>query len=291
MEYKLENENLIVLASTYGAELHSIKEKADNTEYLWNGDEKYWKCHAPVLFPIVGKVNGGKYKVEGKEYELPQHGLARVREFEVVCKSETTIVFQLNYDEKTLKVYPYKFTLRIGYALFENGIETSYEVINMDQKEIYFSIGAHPAFLCPIVKGESFNDYYFKFSEEENCQRMLLNKDGNLTDKKGEGLNNSAVIKLNQELFKDDALIFDNLSSTEISLLSNKSNKGITMDFSGFPYLGLWSKPSGAPFVCIEPWYGHADYEDFSGEFKEKEGVQRLAVGESFKASYTVTIK
>ena len=99
------------------------------------------------------------------------------------------------------------------------------------------------------------------------------------------------MIKLNQELFKDDALIFDNLSSTEISLLSNKSNKGITMDFSGFPYLGLWSKPSGAPFVCIEPWYGHADYEDFSGEFKEKEGVQRLAVGESFKASYTVTIK
>ena len=120
MIYTLENENIRVVASSNGGELNSIKKINDETEYLWNGDEKYWKYNAPVLFPIVGKVNGGKYKVDGIEYELPQHGLARTREFKLIEKSESRIVFELRYDEETLKVYPFKFILRIGYMIYKD---------------------------------------------------------------------------------------------------------------------------------------------------------------------------
>ena len=291
MIYTLENENIRVVASSNGGELHSIKKRNDETEYLWNGDERYWKYHAPVLFPIVGKVNGGKYKIDGIEYELPQHGLARTREFKLIEKSESRIVFELQYDEETLKVYPFKFVLRIGYTLMEYGVETSYEVINKDNKDIYFSIGGHPAYMCPINQGESFEDYYFEFDKVEKSSKILLNSNGLFTKNKELFMENSKELPLSIEIFKDDAIVFNDLKSNKISLKSRKSDKSVTMDFSGFPYLGLWTKPTGAPFVCIEPWFGHADYEDFNGDFKDKEGINKLAVGKSFKAAYLVTVQ
>lgn len=291
MIYTLENENIRVVASSNGGELHSIKKINDETEYLWNGDERYWKYHAPVLFPIVGKVNGGKYKIDGIEYELPQHGLARTREFKLIEKSESRIVFELQYDEETLKVYPFKFILRIGYTLMEYGVETSYEVINNDNKDIYFSIGGHPAYMCPINQGESFEDYYFEFDKVEKSSKILLNSNGLFTKNKELFMENSKELPLSIEIFKDDAIVFNDLKSNKISLKSRKSDKSVTMDFSGFPYLGLWTKPTGAPFVCIEPWFGHADYEDFNGDFKDKEGINKLAVGKSFKAAYLVTVQ
>ena len=291
MIYTLENENIRVVASSNGGELNSIKKINDETEYLWNGDEKYWKYNAPVLFPIVGKVNGGKYKVDGIEYELPQHGLARTREFKLIEKSESRIVFELQYDEETLKVYPFKFVLRIGYTLMEYGVETSYEVINKDNKDIYFSIGGHPAYMCPINQGESFEDYYFEFDKVEKSSKILLNSNGLFTKNKELFMENSKELPLSIEIFKDDAIVFNDLKSNKISLKSRKSDKSVTMDFSGFPYLGLWTKPTGAPFVCIEPWFGHADYEDFNGDFKDKEGINKLAVGKSFKAAYLVTVQ
>ena len=263
----------------------------NETEYLWNGDERYWEYHAPVLFPIVGKVNGGKYKIDGIEYELPQHGLARTREFKLIEKSESRIVFELQYDEETLKVYPFKFVLRIGYTLMEYGVETSYEVINKDNKDIYFSIGGHPAYMCPINQGESFEDYYFEFDKVEKSSKILLNSNGLFTKNKELFMENSKELPLSIEIFKDDAIVFNDLKSNKISLKSRKSDKSVTMDFSGFPYLGLWTKPTGAPFVCIEPWFGHADYEDFNGDFKDKEGINKLAVGKSFKAAYLVTVQ
>jgi galactose mutarotase-like enzyme len=290
MLYTLENKNLIITASTYGGELHSIREKIDNTEYLWNGDEKFWKYHAPVLFPIVGKVNDGKYKVEGKLFELPQHGLARTREFVLAEKTEDSITFQLDYSNETLEVYPYKFTLKIKYTLLEDRVITSYTVINKDNKEIFFSIGAHPAFMCPIKSGETIEDYYFEFNKVENSSKMLLNKDGYLLYERVECLEDSNIIPLSLDLFKNDALIFDDLKSNRISLKSKNHKKLLTMDFTGFPYMGLWTKDTGAPFVCIEPWCGHADYYDFQGEFKDKKGINKLEVGQVFNISYTVII-
>ena len=166
MEYTLENKNIKISTRTFGGELTSLSSKKDNTEYLWNGDEKYWKYHSPILFPIVGKVLNNKYIAEGKEYELPQHGLARTKEFKMIEKDDNHIVFELLWSEDTLKVYPYKFSLRLSYELLENGVKVGYKVINLDDKEIYFSIGGHPAFNMHINEDNALDDYY---RLNENC--------------------------------------------------------------------------------------------------------------------------
>ena len=288
MLYILENEKIKIVTSTKGGELHSLINKNDGTEYLWNSN--YWSYHAPVLFPIVGKVKNGKYKVDGKTYELSQHGLARVREFEMIEKTDNTIVFELLYSEDTLKVYPYKFSLKITYTLVENGVITGYTVENRDNRDIYFSIGAHPAFMCPIEAGELINDYYFELNEKETCETMLISSEGYFKHERKGCLVESDIIPLSFETFKNDSLVFESLKANKITLKSRNHNKAVTMDFTGFPYMAIWTKASGAPFVCIEPWYGHADYEDFTGELKDKEGIEKLEIGEVFNSKYVVTI-
>lgn len=292
MNYILENENIKISANTLGGELANLMNKKNSTEYLWNGDEAYWKYHSPILFPTVGKVLNGKYLVEGKTYELPQHGLARTREFNMVEKDDNHIVFELLYSEDTLKIYPYKFSLKLSYELLDNGVKVGYNVTNLDDKDIYFSIGGHPAFMCPIEDGEKFDDYYFEFNKLENADIMELNADtGYFSGVTKQYFHNENIVNLSLDLFKDDALVFTNLKSNLITLKSKNHDRSLAMDFSGFPYLAIWTKPTGAPFVCIEPWYGHSDYQDFKSEFKDKAGIEKLEIGKSFTASYSLFVK
>ncbi|MFA9398423.1 MAG: aldose 1-epimerase family protein [Clostridiaceae bacterium] len=290
MIYKIENDLLEILLNSEGAELTSIKGKNDNLEYLWIGDKNYWGRHAPVLFPIVGKVNNNTYRLNDEIYHLNQHGLARDCNFEILSTGENFIKFSLKYSEETLKIYPYKFNLKIKYTLIDSKIQIDYEVINLDKDEIYFSIGAHPGFNCPLLPNESFDDYYIQFEKNETCPTMVLNKEGFLKREKISYLKDSNIINLNDNTFKNDALIFKNLISNRISLKSNKSSKSISLDFKGFPFLGIWSMPTGAPFICMEPWFGHADFEDFDDDFKNKPGIIKLNVNNSFKCNYKIEI-
>jgi len=290
MIYTLENSFIKITASNQGGELHSLTSKDDNTEFLWNGDPAFWKYHAPILFPIVGKVKDLKYKVNGHEYTLPQHGLARVSDFNLVSKTESEITFALKYSEESLKVYPFKFSLRIKYTLINNSLNISYSVKNIDNKKIYFSIGSHPAFMCPLKKDESLEDYYFKFNSRETASIMCLNKDGYFLKDRLPFLDSSDTIQLSNELFQNDALVFSDLASDEICICSKNHSKTLTFNFSNFPYLGLWAPASGAPFICIEPWFGHADYEDFNGDFTEKEGILSLEENRIFECNFSVTI-
>ncbi|GIM28291.1 galactose mutarotase [Clostridium polyendosporum] len=286
----LENNLLKITASTFGGELHSIKGKKTNTEFLWDGNETYWKYHAPILFPIVGKVYDNKYIINNKTFELPQHGLARTSEFNLFEQTENSLTFELKHSKVTLEKYPFKFSLQIKYTLEDSSVKIEYIVNNLDNTDIYFSIGAHPAFKCPILENENFQDYYFEFSEKETASTMELTSDGYFSGKKIPLLKEENIIGLTTELFKNDALVFNSLKSHTITLKSKNHSKNVTFDFNEFPYLGLWSKPSGAPFVCIEPWFGHADYDDFRGEFKNKEGIISLEINKSFKCTYTITV-
>lgn len=291
MIYSLENSSIKITASTHGGELHSINSKKEGTEYLWNGDAKYWKYHAPVLFPIIGKVMNSKYMVDGEIYELPAHGLARISDFEMVSMGNDFITFELQYSDDSLRSYPYKFALYITYTIEENAVKVTYLVKNLDDKSIYFSIGAHPAFMCPIEKNESLEDCYLEFSENETTSVMGVNKDVYLSKQKRDFFNDSNVLSLSKELFKNGLLMFDDLKSNKISIKSKKNNKSLSVKFEGFPYLCLWAPEKGAPFLCIEPWFGHPEYEDFNGEFKDREGTVSLKVGEKFNCSYTISIK
>lgn len=291
MEYIIENSSLQIKTRLHGGEITSIFNKDNKTEYLWNGDPAYWKYHAPILFPIVGKVVDSKYRVDGKVYELPQHGLARVSEFKMIDKKEDEITFELTYSEDSLKVYPYKFSLKSNYKLDGDTVNITYTVENLDDKKIYFSIGAHPAFMCPIDKNDSLNDCYIEFNKSESSTRINLTAEGYLSHDREKCLEETSKLDLSKELFKDDALVFDDLNSNKMTIKSKNNTKSLEVDFTGFPYMGVWAPKDGAPFVCIEPWHGHADYYDFNGEFSEKEGINSLETGEKFSCTYRVTAR
>ena len=290
MIHTLKNSALTITVSDCGAELKSLT-GADGTQYLHDGNPKWWKYTSPVLFPIVGKVNGGKYRAENKTYELPQHGFARVTDFKCVRESTDEIVFRLTWSDETLKVYPYKFLLEISYIIKNNSVAVVWLVKNLDDKPIYFSIGAHPALKCPIVDGENFDDCYLKFNVAEKSARLPLTAAGSLSHDRVPTIDGD-TLNLNYEIFKGDALVFDDLKSDAITICSKKSSKKITLQAKGFPFMGIWTpSQGGAPFLCIEPWQGHADFEDFDGDITQKDGIVKLEVGQSFGTNYTFIIE
>lgn len=284
---KLENGIIEATIKKHGAELASLKK--DGIEYMWNADKKVWGRHAPVLFPIVGRVKNNKYTTRQQQYELFQHGLARDLDFEMVEDGEDFVVYRLKSSEETIAKYPYKFQLDIFYTLEGSSIINKYRVKNMDKQPMYFSIGAHPGFNCPLMAGEKMEDYYLEFEQSETADRYFL-EDGLIARQEGY-LINKKVLPLTKELFKDDALIFKNLKSIEIALKSRKSPRSVSVRFAGFPYLGIWSKPSGAPFVCLEPWCGVTDSVDHSGILSEKEGIYSLEPGQEFWRKFSIEIR
>lgn len=281
MLHTIQNDVLKIKVADRGAELKAITALSDGTEYLFDSDPKWWRYSSPILFPIVGKVRDGKYRAEGKNFALPQHGFARTSDFWLVDATNNALTFALESNAATLKMYPYRFRLEISYELAGNEIKFIWKVRNVDDKTIYFSIGAHPAICCPIAYRENFTDCYLKFNKPEKSARLLLTANG-LSHERIPTLDGTEL-DLNYDLFKGDALIFDDLKSDEISVCSRKSHKSLTVRAKGFPYWGIWTPDcGGAPFVCIEPWHGHADYVDFDGDFKDKEGINALDVGETF---------
>ena len=290
MIYSLENSTIKIIVSAHGAELHSITGQKQGTEFLWNGNPKYWKYHSPILFPIIGNLVDSKYRVDEEIYKMPSHGIGRISDFKFISQTTSSITFELKYSEDSIKIYPYKFSLLISYTIEEGAVKVTYNVINLDNKDISFSIGAHPAFMCPIEENEKIEDYYLEFNKKETSSIMEITKDTYILHSRKECLKNTDIISLSKDIFKDGVLIFDNLKSDKITIKSKKHQKSLSVEFKGSPYLGIWSLASGAPFLCIEPWFGHADYEDFTGELKEKEGSILLTVGEEFKYSYKISI-
>jgi len=286
----IENELIRVKIASEGAELTSLKLKEDNQEYLWQADPKYWGRHAPVLFPIVGKVKNDHYKVDGETFNLTQHGFARDNEFDLVEQEEQRVVYRLASNKELLKKYPYQFELEIEYKLVANRVEITYNVKNKDQKTIYFSIGAHPAFNWPLEEGETIEDYYLEFEENEEISASLLDE-GLLSDTTVEFLANNNSKPLAEGLFRNDALILKGLKSKSVALKSKSSDRGVKVEFTGFPYMGIWSPPAGAPFICIEPWYGVADLKDSDGNLKTKEGIEVLQPEAEFSCTYSISIK
>lgn len=290
MNIRIENDFLAVESKTFGAELTSIKLKSDGTEYLWQGDAKYWNRRAPLLFPIVGSVANSQYTYGGRKYAMKNHGFARDSEFETAHESESRVVYRLTQNAETLAAYPFRFTLEIGYAIEGSAVAVSYRVVNADEKEMYFSIGAHPAFNCPIVPEQAFADYFLEFSDAETLDRQFVNSANLLiAGRRAPFLRGEKIKPMTEGMFGEGAYIFDGMKSTSVALKGKKTGKSVTVSFPGFPQLGIWAPP-GAPFVCIEPWYGIAEATDFSGDLAEKKGILRLQPGGVFESGYKIVI-
>lgn len=290
MLHTLENDTIKITADTRGGELHSITGKQAGTEFLWNGDPAYWKYRAPILFPIVGKVIDGQYRVGGKTYELPQHGLARISEFTLAEKTADSISFRLASSAASLKAYPFHFALTIAYTLGENTVTTALRVENPGGEAMPYSIGAHPAFLCPIDPADDITDCYLEFSEAETASVLPLTPRGYLSRETRPYLSSAKTLALSGELFQHDAIIFERLASKTLAIKSKRSAKSLEISIADFPFLGIWAPADGAPFLCIEPWQGHSDFDGFTGEFKDKAGVVELSPGKSHVYRYQVKI-
>jgi len=287
---KLENEKIKIKVDSQGAQLQQLILKENNKNYLWHGDSKYWGRRAPVLFPIVGRLKDDEYIYNGQSYQMTQHGFARDNVFKLIEQKESSLTYVLEENQTTLEKYPFKFRLEIKYTIEGNSLAVGYKVVNQDQKDMYFSIGAHPAFYWPLADDEEKEDYYLEFEKEEAAAKYLLEA-GLLNHEKELILDNQKIIELEAEIFEDDALVFKNLKSEKVALKSRKSEKEIELEFKNFPYLGIWSQSAEAPFICIEPWQGIADSVDSSGKIEEKEGIKKLNSGEEFSCTHTITIK
>ncbi|EHZ2230986.1 aldose 1-epimerase family protein [Listeria monocytogenes] len=287
---KLENEVLLVEMKTAGAELTRIFHKDTGLEYLWNADSKFWGRHSPVLFPTVGRLVDDTYLVDGKQYHLGQHGFARDRDFQVIEQTENTVRFELDADEDSLAIYPYKFKLSIIYTIEKNTVAVSYEVENTDNKRIYFSIGAHPAFHLPLTDGTTFEDYYLDFGIEENLETLCLEGPYRSGDIKKIIDEPARYLPLSYDLFKNDALIFEALKQKEMTIKSDKTPHFVKVSFPEFPFVGVWTAKPGTPFLCIEPWYGIADGAGESVELRDKAGIEHLEPEAVFASEYEITV-
>lgn len=266
-----------------GAELTSIK--YDGKEMLFQADKAYWNRHAPILFPIVGKLKDGKTQIEEKQYEMSQHGFARDMEFEEIEKTSNKHQYILKSNAETFKKFPYQFELQVIYEVIENTLNVTYQVKNIDNKTIYFGLGGHPAFNCEYSSGE----YEIAFDEKEDKIEFLKLKDGLIDIEKADNILVNNNIHLKADTFDNDAVIMKNINSHKVILQNNKTNEQILeFDFTGFPYLAIWSK-KGAPFVCIELWQNTADKINSNGVFKEKEDIIELKQEEIFTCKYSVT--
>jgi galactose mutarotase-like enzyme len=286
----LRNTLAIVEIKSIGAEVISFKRLDTDCEYIWNGDAQYWTGHSPVLFPIVCAVNNGEIKVEGNNYKLNNHGFVRHDEFELIEESETRVVYRHTYNDATLAIYPFKFNLYITYTLMDNTLEVNYKVDNVDEQDIFFQLGTHPAFNCPLDQHAQFQDYYLEFELEEILERLFMNKSNLLISGKSEViLQEHNILPLSHEMFDEGALVFRNVKSQKVSLKSKLSAKSVVLTYDNFPYMGVW-QPKNAPFVCIEPWHGIADEDTFRGEIQDKEKIIRLKKRESFESSLVIEV-
>lgn len=291
MKHTIFNDNLEITVLTKGTEISSIKSRKTGKEYMWNANPDIWSSHAPVLFPAIGSFKNDECTIDGKTYKIPKHGFIRHNETIVLkSKTDTILDFQLDYSEATLAIFPYKFRFNIMFELQENQLLVSHKIANLDTQNIYFHLGGHPGFKCPVNEGETYSDYYLEFEKKENAATTLLSANGLISDKTQPVLKNTNILPLTTDLFNNDALIFKDLKSRKVSLKSHKSNQVLTVRFADFPYLGIWAKPN-APFVCIEPWLGIADHENTEGNFLKKDALICLPKGEVFGAEYSIEIK
>lgn len=285
---RIENEYLIVEINETGAELYSIKSKKTGIEYLWQGNPEYWKGRSPVLFPICGRLFQGKYVYQGKEYEMPIHGIAKRAEFYSDKISDDEIIFTLTSDEDTKKQYPFDFEFQLKYKLNGNALETTYRVKNNGDKIMPFSFGAHPAFNVPFKSNEKFEDYYIEF-DKDVFDKIIFSDKGLYAGKTEKYYLNGKKLELKHSLFDDD--VFFVISDGKVELKSKTNDNILELAFNDMTCLGVWQVPqTDAPFVCIEPWHGLPADDGKMDDLSTKRQMLKLEPSRAYSNTYVIKI-
>ncbi len=287
----IELGNLSAKINIIGGEIKSLTK--NGVEYIWQGDPQFWESSTPVLFPVVGRLRNKVLTVDGVDYPMPMHGFVRTTELKVIEHTENSITFCLEDNAETKKMYPWSFRYEAKYTLTETGLINEFKVVNTDDKEMIFGLGGHPGFKAPIFDGEKFEDYQLVFEKEEELWSNHVSEEESIcAEKKDLILSEGNTIPLKRSLFNNDAMIFEDIKSNWVNLVHKDTKKGLHFDYTGFPVLAIWTReePFDAPYVCLEPWFGMGFRDNEGSDINEKYGMQRLAPGKEFVASFTMDI-
>ncbi|MBR1750132.1 MAG: aldose 1-epimerase family protein [Ruminococcus sp.] len=286
MKLTLTTPTLEISANTEGAELCSVKK--NGTQYLWQAGDA-WKRYAPILFPFICSPKDKRYKADGKEYIMPSnHGFARDREFEALPKNDNSLSFRLKSDDESLKVYPYDFELTVRFTVRGDEVEVLNSVKNTGSRDMYFYLGGHPAFNCPLEDGLAFDDYEIRYGEKETIVQPLL------TGGERTVIDDEYGYRLTRALFDHDVIMKDKPNSKTITLMSEKSDKSVTLRFPESKCIAVWSSTGNddARFVCLEPWTSVPVYcDDEFEDIEKKPHAIRLAAGAAFDYRYFIGVK
>lgn len=285
----LENEQISLTVETLGAQMMSLRYKG--TEYLWQGNPKYWEDRAPTLFPFIGRLWENHYHFQGRPYAMGIHGFAAQTDFELTEHGNNYAVLTLFNTPATLSVFPFNFTLNITYRLVDRRLEVSYRVENSSEDTMPFGIGGHPGFRVPLGDGESFTDYYLEFATPCLPDRVGFTPQVYVSGHdEAYPLEDGKRIHLHHDLFDEDAIILKNMCR-EVTLRSKKSKYFVTVSYPQMNYLGLWHWPkTDAPYVCIEPWTSLPARHGIAEEISCKSDLIHLLPGKIYENTWTITI-
>ena len=279
MDIKIKGNNCEAVISTLGAQLMSFVK--DSTEYIWNGDEKYWTGRSPLLFPIVGGLRNGKALIGGKEYEMNRHGFIRTVKFEVLEQSENSVTLRFCANEETLKMYPFNFIFDATFVINEDdSLLSRITVKNTDEEVMPFVVGQHTGY---AISNDIYNSCVITFEKPETIAYPKVVVEEGLIDMTSRTpfLNSEQSFTLNHSLFDIDAIVCDNIKSRSVTIESTKSDLKIRVDFPDFENVMFWSMPGDAPYVCVEPVGGYCTTTTESDIFEDKAGMIKLSPNES----------
>ena len=299
MEYCLENGYLKAVVESKGAELKSLKRKADGCEMMWEADPSFWKESSPFLFPFTGKCRGLKYCYQGKIYEIPQHGFGRRLEFEKKeCQEEGKLILVAESDETTLAVYPFAFHLEIIFSLEESALKVEWQVTNTGKAALLYSIGGHPGFACPpnyerTAGNQDRNTCTIRLygaEDQESLTNLCVSENGLLSGETVQIPVHKGLLPVTEHLFDKDALLLPRQDITAVGFLDSKGREYVRVS-SETPIWGLWSVADNkASYICVEPWFGLCDREGYEGTLEERPLMTKVEPGECSIYGYSISV-
>jgi galactose mutarotase-like enzyme len=288
MKTTITNGTVRFTSESLGAEPWILTFSDDEVNYIWrpSPDES---GGTPVCFPLLGAVPDNTYRLEGKTYSMGMHGFAQFRDFSLVEKTESSVLYQISETPETLAQYPWRFCFQIGYALEGAALITEYRVKNRDAREMYFSVGGHPRFSCPIGGAGEFGDSVLEFEEPEGPRDIVKSYSPRETIAR---FMDGGRLCLDYSMFEKGAFCFKARENRVVTLKSPASRRALRMFIGGEAWFQLWTAV-GAPFIAMEPWYGSITSlpaGPLDGDWKGRRGTLRIAAGEEYRCSYSITI-
>ena len=283
MIYTIENDKVRASISTHGAELQSLYSKDHEREYMWQAAPETWPNLSLLLFPACGRVANSRMTVGGREYPLMMHGFAKDSEFEVLESTETSLSLVLRANESTKKVFPYDFRFVVTFYLDGDTIYQKFNVINDGEDRMYFSLGAHPGFFCPIVLGERADRYVMRFDRPQNIKEFTKDPSTWLLTHDRTTFLDGTDVPISDSFFDNGPMVLENVHANSVTLLSLESGRFVEMGIKDFPFMCLWGKGGRMQIICIEPWCGTSDFVDTDFSWENRYGNEHVDGGETFE--------